>query len=85
MIQTKKVDKALSDLLFKLTESESCGLVEIPEDWEVLKDNTGEMVCTSCAELVEITYFPYAFDKDNNEVHYVGICPKCGDYIYICD
>lgn len=84
MIQKKKIDKHLSKLLFKLTESEKCGLVEIPEDWEVLENNTGEVVC-SCGEIVEGTYFPYAFDKSNNEVYYVGICPKCGDYFYLCD
>ena len=85
MITVKKIDKLLAKLLFKLTEAEKFGFVEVPEDWEVLEDNIGEMVCTSCTELVEITYFPYAFDKENNEVHYVGICPKCGEYIYICD
>ncbi len=72
-------------MLFKLTEAERFGFVEVPEDWEVLEDNTGEVVCCSCAELVEITYFPYAYDEKNNEVHYVGICPKCGEFIYICD
>ncbi len=85
MLTVKKIDKLLTKLLFKLTEAEKFGFVEVPEDWEVLEDNTGEIVCCSCAELVEITYFPYAYDKKNNEVHYVGICPKCGDYIYVCD
>ena len=85
MIQTKKVDKSLSDLLFKLTESESCGLVKIPEDWEVLENNESEFVCCSCGEFSKIKYFPYAYDKKNNEVYYVGLCPKCGDYIYFCD
>ena len=85
MIRAKKVDKPLSDLLFKLTESESCGLVKIPNDWEVLENDKSEFICCSCGEFSEIKYFPYAFDKENNEVHYVGICPKCGDYIYICD
>lgn len=84
MIRTKKVDKPLSDLLFKLTESDRFGFVEVPEDWEVLENNTGEVLC-SCGEFVWVTYFPYAFDKNNNEIHYIGICPKCGDYIYICD
>jgi hypothetical protein len=84
MLKVKKVDKPLSDLLFKLTEAERVGFVEIPEDWEILENNTGEVLC-SCGEFVECTYFPYAFDKENNEVHYIGICPKCGDYIYVCD
>lgn len=84
MIQTKKVDKHLSKLLFNLTEAEKFGFVEVPEDWEVLENNTSDIVC-SCGEFVEGTYFPYAFDKDNNEVHYIGICPKCGDYFYVCD
>lgn len=82
-IKSKKIDKPLSDLLFKLTESEKYGLVEIPENWEVLENNTGNVVC-SCGHLVEATYFPYAFDKEENEVHYIGICPICGDYFYIC-
>lgn len=84
MLKVKKVDKHLSKLLFNLTESEKYGLVEIPEDWEVLENNKGKVVC-SCRKLVEVECFPYAFDKDNNEVHYIGICPKCGDFIYICD
>lgn len=80
----KKIDKALSKLLFNLTECEKYGFVEVPDDWEVLVDNKCETVC-SCRELVEVEYFPYAFDKENNEVHYIAICPKCGDYIYFCD
>lgn len=83
-IKTKKVDKPLSDLLFKLTESEKYGLVKIPENWEVLENNTCDVAC-SCGEFVEGTCFPYAFDKDNNEVHYIGICPICDDFIYFCD
>jgi hypothetical protein len=83
-IKSKKIDKPLSDLLFKLTESEKYGFVEIPENWEVLENNTGNVVC-SCGHLIEATYFPYAFDKEENEVHYIGICPICGDYFYICD
>ena len=84
MIKVKKVDKPLSDLLFKLTESEKRGFVEIPEYWNVLEDNTGEVAC-SCGNIVEGTYFPYAFDNENKEVHYIGICPICGDYFYLCD
>lgn len=84
-IITKKVNKSLSDLLFKLVGVEKYGFVEIPEDWEILENNKGEFVCCSCAELMEIEYFPYAFDKVNNEVHYIGICPKCGEFIYICN
>lgn len=86
-IKTKKVNNSLSKLLFKLTltESERFGFVEIPEDWDILENNKSEAVCISCEELIEIEYFPYAFDKDNNEVHYIGICPKCGNFIYFCD
>lgn len=82
--KTKKIDKALSKILFNLTECEKYGFVEVPDDWEVLADNKGKIVC-SCRELVEVEYFPYAFDKENNEVHYIAICPKCGDFIYFCD
>lgn len=74
----------LSKILFRLMECEKYGFVEVPDDWEFIKDNKGKVVC-SCRELVEIEYFPYAFDKENNEVHYIGICPKCGDFIYFCD
>ena len=83
-IMSKKIDKSLSDLLFKLTESEKFGFVEVPDDWEVLADNKGKTVC-SCGEFVDVEYFPYAFDKENNEVHYITVCPKCGDFIYFCD
>ena len=85
MIQKKKVDKPLSDLLFKLTESESRGLVEIPENREVLENDKNGFICCSCGEFSEAKYFPYAFDKKNNTVYYVGICPICGDYFYLCD
>ena len=84
-IKAKKVNKSLSDLLFKLLDVEKEGFVKIPEDWEILENNKGTVVCCSCAKLMEIEYFPYALDKENNDIHYVGICPKCGDFIYICD
>ena len=84
MLTVKKIDKSLTKLLFNLTEAYKFGFVEVPDDWEILENNKGEIVC-SCGELVEVEYFPYAFDKENNEVHYIGICPKCGDYVYFCD
>lgn len=76
--------KNLAKLLFKLTEAEKFGFIEIPEDWEFIENNKSETIC-SCGNLVEVEYFPYSFDKENNEVHYIGICPKCGDFIYFCD
>ena len=76
--------KNLSKLLYKLTKAEEDGFDEIPEDWEFIENCKGEII-HSCGKLVEVEYFPYAFDKDNNEVHYIGICPKCGDFIYVRD
>lgn len=84
MVKTKKVNKSLSDLLFKLTESEKSGLVEIPEYWHVLEDTTSRVSC-SCGNIVGVTYFPYAFDGENQEICYIGICPICGDFIYVRD
>ena len=76
--------KNLAKLLYKLTKAEKDGFDKIPENWEFIENNKSEVIC-SCGKLVEIEYFPYAFDKENNEVHYIGICPECGDFIYICD
>jgi hypothetical protein len=76
--------KNLAKLLYKLTEAEKYDFDEIPEDWEFIENNKSVTVC-SCEELVEVEYFPYAFDKENNEVHYIGNCPKCGEFIYFCD
>ena len=55
--------KNLAKLLFKLIEAEKFGFVEIPEDWEFIENNKSETVC-SCGELVEVTYFPYAFEEE---------------------
>jgi len=38
-------------------------------------------VICSCGSIVDVEYFPYYYDKENNDVHFASVCPICGALI----
>ena len=64
------------------------GLTTIPEEVfisRITNPFNGKMLCPGCSSLVETTFHPYGYDPDNNDVHYIGVCPKCGKPLYSKD
>lgn len=41
--------------------------------------------CDTCKNLISTTFYPYGYDKEENEVWYLGICPDCGEIIHVTD
>ena len=57
----------------------------IPEDkmkryllWCKGKKST---VACDCGNVVEIELTPYFYDKEENDVYFAAVCPKCGELI----
>ena len=46
---------------------------------------TADTCCDKCESVVKTTFYPYGYDKEENDVWSVGICPNCGDTLYIHD
>lgn len=38
-------------------------------------------VICSCGSMVDVEYFPYYYDKENNDVYFASVCPVCGELI----
>lgn len=45
-----------------------------------------DTICPNCNELVEnVTMYPYAYDKENHNIVYVGKCDYCKKLLYSRD
>ena len=65
-------------------------LTVIPEDifrYRIKEvDNINHIWKCSCdCGIVSVPFHPYAWDPENNEVVYMGICPKCNKVVYVRD
>lgn len=38
-------------------------------------------VICSCSSIVDVEYFPYYYDEENNDIHFASVCPVCGALI----
>lgn len=44
-----------------------------------------EVVCGTCHKIVTTTFFPYGYDAEENDMLYLGLCPDCGEIMYVRD
>jgi hypothetical protein len=42
---------------------------------------TSTVIC-NCGKINTTMFIPYAYDRDNNDVIYVGKCEKCGELLF---
>ena len=47
-------------------------------DW--CKDKTSTIFC-DCGKTVNVTFTPYYYDEENNDVYFASLCPECGALI----
>ena len=41
--------------------------------------------CHECGEMISVTLYPYYYDKENAEVTYMAVCPKCKTTMFFKD
>ena len=41
--------------------------------------------CHECGKMISVTLYPYYYDKENAEVTYMAICPKCKTTMFFKD
>ena len=44
-----------------------------------------EVVCSHCYKMLKTTFYPYGYDPKENDMWYIGICPECGEVMYVKD
>ena len=51
--------------------------------------NNGDLqsdgICPHCEKMIKFKYYPYEWEPGDSTVTYVGICPECGNSIYVRD
>lgn len=45
-----------------------------------LKQPPSKVIC-ECGKIVNVKYYPYCYDEENNDVYFGSICPQCGELI----
>ena len=51
-----------------------------------LKDlHESEVVCDNCEKAVKTTFYPYGYDEEEHDMWYIGVCPECGEVMYVKD
>ena len=67
---------------------EDVNLALSPEERFVdsIKDlHESEVRCNKCSKVITTTFYPYGFNFNSCEMWYMGVCPECGDALYIKD
>lgn len=47
--------------------------------------NQSTSVCPHCGKIVTATDYPYAYDPEENDIHYASICPECKNIMFSKD
>lgn len=43
-------------------------------------NHPSDMLCDGCGNIVTVErHYPYFYDKDDNDVYFAHVCPKCGE------
>lgn len=44
-----------------------------------------EVMCDNCENLVKTIFYPYGYDDGERDMWYIGVCPECGEIMYVKD
>ena len=87
--EQRNIDNFMSEEFINMEEGNDEVKLVLPTEEQFvsriknLKEST--VICHNCEKVVKTIFYPYGYNKAENDIWYIGLCPDCESVIYSKD